>query len=183
MGAQPHSVLLRRAAVSLFFDQFPPLHFSHLVGGKPREKQRSSGFPHTRALLLERGLSSCLGCSHNSWICGPWRADWRAVSGPGASVRAGAFLRRHIITVAHFPPAVLPLIASLEWVLQTRHNMRGADSWGLRAHLPLPGELLPPSGPSSYPFRGADCRFQEPGAEKELNNHWVGGSGGLGCLK
>lgn len=93
-------------------------------------------------------------------------ADWRAVLGPGASVRAGAFLRRHIITVAHFPSAVLPLIASLEWVLQTRHNMRGADSWGLRAHLPLPGELLPPSGPSSYPWRGADCRFQEPGGRE-----------------
>lgn len=30
VGAQPHSVLLRRAAVSLFFDQFPHLaHFLH----------------------------------------------------------------------------------------------------------------------------------------------------------
>lgn len=75
VGAQPHSVLLRRAAGSLFFHQFPPLHFSHLVGGEPREKQRSSGFPHTRALLLERGLSSGLVCSHNSWVCGLRRVD------------------------------------------------------------------------------------------------------------
>lgn len=152
-----------------------PLQFSHRLGGKPQDKQRSSGFPHTRAVLLETGLPSGPGCSHNSWICGPRRVDWRAVLGPGASVWAGALLRRHIITRAHFLPAVLPLIASLEWVLQTRHNMRGADSRGLHACRPL----APPSTPGGEQTTG----FQNLEAEEELNNRWVGGSGGLGCLK
>lgn len=102
------------------------------------------------------------------------------MSGPGASVWAGAFLRRHIITMAHFPLAVLPLIASLEWVLQTRHNMRGADSRGLRAHLPLPLELLPPSGPSFHPGRGADSRFQEPGGREGAKRSVGGGLRGFG---
>lgn len=152
-----------------------PLQFSHRLCGKPRDKQRGSGFPHTRALLLETGLPSGLVCSHNSWICRPLRVDWRAVSGPGASVWAGAFLRRHIITRAHFPPAVLPLIASLEWVLQTRHNMWGADSRGLHACRPL----APPSTPGGEQTTGS----KNLEAEEELNNCWVGGSGGLGCLK
>lgn len=83
--------------------------------------------------------------------------------------------------MAHFPLAVLPLIASLEWVLQTRHNMRGADSQGLRAHLPLPLELLPPSGPSFHPGRGADSRFQEPGGREGAKRSLGGGLGVWGA--
>lgn len=45
----------RRAAVSLFFDQFPPLHFLHLVGGK------ASGKAEKQWLSLRPGLSCWRG--------------------------------------------------------------------------------------------------------------------------
>lgn len=123
------------------------------------------GFPHAPGSPAGEGLSSCLQCSHNSWICGPWMADWRRCWALGP-LCGQAFPQEAYNYSGSFSLCCVAFNrqSGVGAPDQTQHA--GADSHGGPHHLPLPGELLPPSGPSSYPWRGADCRFQEPGGRE-----------------
>lgn len=89
--------------------------------------------------------------------------------------------------MAYFASVVLSLISSLELVLQARHNVpAGADARPQLCRAPPAsagpaGKHLPPSGPSSHTWRGAQDRFSDPGGREgaETVAGW-GCPGGLG---